>query len=173
MIKVLLTGDSLVADHNWQKRLKGYDVNNLGMAGAVTNDLLSLIPLIKKRSPGADIIMVMIGTNDMLCGNIAFTTFLKEILVKLHNQYPMAEILVNSLFPMSLPHLPEDIIRDVNRRIKEIAIKTGSCFLDIHQRVLLSDKTIFQEDGVHLTENAYEIWDRMLIEHIAFLIEDD
>jgi len=32
---------------------------------------------------------------------------------------------------------------------------------------------IFQEDGVHLTAAAYEIWTRALLEHIAFLVEDD
>ncbi len=52
-------------------------------------------------------------------------------------------------------------------------MQTGCCYLDTHIKFLNSEAAVFQRDGVHITEAAYEIWARNLLEHIAFLIEDD
>jgi lysophospholipase L1-like esterase len=85
----------------------------------------------------------------------------------------MAEILVNSLFPMQLPHMSDYTITNLNSHIESFTVQTGCCFLDTHSRLNESKEPIFLEDGVHLTDAAYEIWTRTLLEHIAFLIEND
>jgi lysophospholipase L1-like esterase len=64
-------------------------------------------------------------------------------------------------------------IANLNSHIESFTVQTGCCFLDTHSRTSDSKQPIFQEDGVHLTEAAYEIWTRALLEHIAFLIEND
>jgi len=85
----------------------------------------------------------------------------------------LEEIVVNSLFPMKLAHMSDYTIPNLNSHIEAFTMQTGCCFLDSHQRFSNSNQTIFQDDGVHLTEAAYEIWTRALLEHIAFLIEND
>lgn len=173
MNKILLLGDSLVADHDWQARMPAFKIENLGVPGATATDLLTSLPTIKARAEGAEVIVVMIGTNDLLAGNDDFQLHLKQILVQLSHDYPAAEILVNSLLPMELPHLPENSVSSLNCHIEALTMRTGCCFLDIHRRFLNSDKQLFQEDGVHITETGYAIWARALMEHFAFLIEND
>jgi lysophospholipase L1-like esterase len=173
MIKIAMLGDSLVADHDWQARMPSFKIENLGVPGAMAADLLASLPTIKTRVEGAEVIVVMIGTNDLLATNDDFQFHLKQILIQLSHDHPTAEILVNSLLPMELPHLPDNAISGLNRHIEALTMRTGCCFLDIHRRFASSDKQLFQEDGVHLTEAAYAIWARALMEHFAFLIEND
>jgi len=173
MIQLLLLGDSLVADYEWQRRMNLLKVHNFGVPGATANDLLGMLPYIKKNTTVVDIIMVMVGTNDLLSDNYTFIHTLKKIIVQLRKNYPLSDILVNSLFPMNLPHLPDNTVSSFNVHIEAIATQTGCCFLDTHTRFLNSNATIFQSDGVHITGTAYEIWAQTLLEHIAFLIEDD
>lgn len=173
MTQILLLGDSLVADHDWQSRMPSYKVVNFGVAGSMAADLLSSLLEIKQQTPYADVIMVMVGTNDLLTGNFAFITTLKKIFVQLNHDFPTAEILGNSLFPMKLPHISEQTIAKLNSHIEAFTVQTGCCFLDTHRRLSDTDQPIFLADGVHLTEAAYEIWTRALLEHIAFLIEND
>ncbi len=173
MTQILLLGDSLVADHDWQSRMPSYNVINFGVPGSMAADLLTSLPDIKQQTYYADIILVMVGTNDLLSGNFAFIDTLKKIFVQLNHDFPTAEILGNSLFPMQLPHISEQTIANFNSQIEALTVQTGCCFLDAHSRLNDADQPIFQEDGVHLTEAAYEIWTRALLEHIAFLIEND
>lgn len=173
MTRIILLGDSLVADHDWQSRMPSYKVVNFGVPGSMAADLLASLPDIKQQTPYADVIMVMVGTNDLLTGNFAFITTLKKIFIQLNHDFPTAEILGNSLFPMKLPHISEQTITNLNSHIEAFTVQTGCCFLDTHRRLSNTDQPIFLEDGVHLTEAAYEIWTRALLEHIAFLIEND
>ncbi len=174
MYKILLLGDSLVADYDWQAHLSTYRVRNFGVPGATSTDLLASLPTIKNKADSADVIMIMIGTNDLLSGlGEIVVENLKSILVHLRHDYPTAEILINSLFPMSLPHLPADAVENLNSHIEALAAKTGCCYLDTHRRFLNSGKQLFQDDGVHLTATAYSLWARAFTEHLAFLIEKD
>lgn len=173
MIQVLLLGDSLVADHNWQTRMPGYKVTNLAMPGAVAADLLSSLESIPSQYPQVDVIMIMIGTNDLLSGNLNFPQTTKEIIVRLRQHYPLAELLISTLFPMELPHLPYNTIPDLNASLEALTMQTGSCLLDTYQRFFGASGQLFKDDGIHITDSAYEIWGRTLLEHIAFLVEDD
>lgn len=173
MTQVLLLGDSLIADHNWQSRMPSYKVTNLGVPGLMASDLLASLSEIKQQAKYADVIMVMVGTNDMLMGNFEFINTLRKIFIQLLNDFPAAEILVSSLFPMKLRNMSDYTITNLNSHIEAFAVQTGCVFLDTHSRLADSDQAIFQKDGVHLTSAAYEIWTRNLLEHIAFLIEND
>jgi lysophospholipase L1-like esterase len=173
MYQIILLGDSLIADYDWQAHMSSYKVHNFGVPGAMTDDLLASLPEIKSRVEAADVILVMIGTNDLLNGNDDFLLTLKKILVRLSHDYPTTEILVTSLFPMNLPHLPANSVASLNCHIEAITMRTGCCFLDAHRRFLGSDKQLFKEDGVHITAAAYSLWTRALLEHLAFLIDND
>ncbi len=173
MTTIFFLGDSLVADHDWQTRMSSFKVVNFGVPGATAGDLLASLPTIKSRAPHADVIVVMIGTNDLLLGNDDYLLLLKKLLIQLNHDYPASEILVNSLLPMTLPHLPDDTVASLNSQIEALTMRTGCCFLDIHRRFVVDDQQLFQDDGVHLTDAGYVIWTRALMEHIAFLIEND
>ncbi len=173
MTQVLFLGDSLVADHDWQSRMPSYKVTNLGVPGMMTAELLASLPKVKQQAKYADVILVMVGTNDLLAGDIEFINPLKKIFVQLSHDFPTAEIVVSSLLPMKIPEMEDHTIDNLNSHIEAFTMQTGCCFLNTHRRLSDSNQPIFLEDGVHLTETAYEIWARALLEHIAFLIEND
>lgn len=168
-----MLGDSLVAGYDWQQRMPRFDAHNCGVPGATTRDLLHALPRIRKDYPSPDIIMVMIGTNDVIVENYGFINEIRKIFVSLVNGYPMAEILVNSLLPMQLPYLNAKAITRLNTHIADTCRQTGCCFIDLFDRFKQSNEILFQADGVHLTPQAYELWARTLMEHIAFLVESD
>lgn len=169
----LLLGDSLIADNDWQPRMPQFTLHNMGVAGANTRDLLMSLSDLKKQFPKAGIIMVMIGTNDIAVGNYRFTENLKKIAVTLSHEYPGAEILINSLLPIQIPGTGLSAIPLLNDTISGICRLTGSCYVDIFSRFEQSQEGLFQEDSVHLTTKGYELWARTVLEHIAFLVEDD
>ena len=173
MTQILLLGDSHIAYFYWKSRMPSYQIANMGVPESVASDLLASLPEIKQQIQYADVIMIMVGTNDLLAGNYEFINTLKKIIVQLSRDYPNAEVLVSSLFPMELPDLPESTISNLNSQIEAFTMQTGCCFLDTHRRFSDSNQAVFLEDGVNLTEEAYEIWARTLLEHIAFLIEND
>ncbi len=173
MTQVLLLGDSHIAYFYWQSRMPSYKVTNFGVPEATTADLLTSLPDIKKKVAHADVIMIMIGTHDVLTGNLEFISTLKKIFVQLNHDFPTAEIVVSSLFPMDIPGLPNYTITNINSHIEAFAMQTGCCFLDTYHRFTTTEQPVFLEDGINITEAAYEVWARALLEHIAFLIEND
>lgn len=169
----LMAGDSLVAGYAWQQRIPQFRIRNFGVPGATTRELLESLPWLSKQCNSARLIMVMIGTNDVYMENYAFLADLKEVVIGLNRYYPTTELLVNSLLPMQLPHLGPKAITSVNRQIELICQESGSCYIDVYSRFLQSDADLFQVDGVHLTNEGYEVWARTLLEHIAFIVESD
>lgn len=170
----LFLGDSLVADNNWQPRIPFCKVYNCGVSGSKAQDLLESLPEISRRVPLPAAVLVMVGTNDVLAGHYAFVDTVRQIIVLLSKYFPSAELIITSLLPMKLPFLAEDAIGRLNNHIEAVTIQTGCCYLDIHKKFLQSkDLELFQEDGVHLTTRAYEIWTRSLLEHVSLLLEND
>lgn len=169
----LMLGDSLIADNNWQQRMPQFTVHNLGVPGSNTRDLLMSLSALKHKYPRAGIIMVMVGINDLAVGNYRFTENLKKVVVTLSHEYPGAELLVNSLLPIQLPHLGLSAIPLLNDTIAGICRLTGSCYVDLFSRFEQAEGEMFQADGIHLTKEGYELWSRTVLEHIAFLVEDD
>lgn len=169
----LLLGDSLIADNDWQPRMPQFTLHNLGVPGANTRDLLMSLSGLKNQFSKAGIIMVMTGINDLAVGNYRFTENLKKIVVTLSHEYPAAELLVNSLLPIQLPHIGLSAIPLINDTIAGICRLTGSCYVDIFSRFQQTEGELFQDDGIHLSTKGYELWARTVLEHIAFLVEDD
>jgi len=74
---------------------------------------------------------------------------------------------------MKLPYITAYTIDNLNSHVEAFTMQTGCCFLDTHRRLSESEKPVFQADGVHITAAGYEIWARAILEHIAFLVEND
>ncbi|BCL59574.1 1-alkyl-2-acetylglycerophosphocholine esterase [Desulfomarina profundi] len=173
MIQILFIGDSLIAEFDWQSRLNMHSVQNFGIPGLTTLDLYGMLSGIHEQSHPPDVVVVMIGTNDILTDNYRFIHTLKKTIVQLRQDFPSAEVLLSSLLPMKIPELPANTIPSINTHLEALTMQTGCCFLDIYTKFCESEETIFQADGVHITKAAYEIWSRILLEHIAFLVEND
>lgn len=168
-----MLGDSLVAGFDWQKRIPNFTIRNCGVPGATTHELLQAISALKSHYNSAQLVMIMIGTNDLVMENYSFIEDLTKIIVFLTHNYSGAEVLVNSLLPTQLPHLGKNAIASLNTQIEAICMKTGSCYVDVYSRFIQAEGPLFQADGIHVTETGYELWSRTVLEHIAFLLESD
>ncbi len=173
MIPILLLGDSLLANYDWQKRLPDCTVFNLAIPNQAVSALSSTIPTITEQVAKIKLIVVMCGSSELLAGNNEFPATLKEIIIQLQKSYPRAEIILNGLFPMELPLSPYNAVIEMNKKLATTATQTGSCFLDIQKKLSAFPGPIFLDDGFHITEEACDLWARTLREYIAFLIEDD
>jgi len=168
----LMVGDSLIAGFNWQNRLPSFTVANFGIPGLTTAELLFSLPQFQQRCPATELILVMIGTNDLLMGKPDFLEDLKKIVIWLSGAYPTAETMVNGLMPLQCPHDREELV-GINQTIANICRDTASCYVDVYNRFRQSDLELFEADGVHLTASGYELWARTLSEYIAFIMEND
>lgn len=169
----LFIGDEFIADYDWQQRMQFFDVHSFGVAGEQVEGLLKRISAIEKAAPKPDIILIMAGINNVISKDYTFVDQIRRIVIRLSNRYPEAEIIVNSLPNIKVPFLVEDAIHHLNVHINNMTRQTGCCYLDNFENLAKSDSKIFQQDGIHITKNAYERWARSILEYVAFLLEDD
>ncbi|MEN8199646.1 MAG: GDSL-type esterase/lipase family protein [Thermodesulfobacteriota bacterium] len=168
----LFLGDSLVADFDWQARMHHFTVLNYGMAGDTTQGLLNRIPAITEEVQNPGLILLMIGTNNLIIEDYSFVATLHKIIVELTSRYPAAEVITNSLLPCHLPWLKMDSLKRLNTDIEAITLQSGCCYLDMFSKFEPTSE-FFQNDGIHLTPKAYDLWAKNILEFVSFLIEDD
>ena len=168
----LFLGDSLIADFNWQERMHHFNILNYGLPGETTQGLLSRIPSITDKIDKPELILLMIGTNNLIIEDYSFLDTLQKIIVQLTTRYPTTEVITNSLLPCQLPWLDMETLERLNKQIEPMTQQTGSCYLDMFSK-FKPNSDYFQRDGVHLTPKAYDLWSKCILEFVSFLIEDD
>lgn len=168
----LFLGDSLIADYDWQERMHHFKIINNGIPGETVQGLLNKIPSIVESVQNPELVLLMIGTNNLIIEDFNFLDTLRQIIVKLTASYPTAEVITNSLLPCHLPWVSMETLNRMNQEIMEMAQQTGSCYLDMFSK-LTPTPDYFQHDGVHLQPKTYELWSKNILEFVSFLIEDD
>ena len=168
----LFLGDSLIADFDWQARMHHFKILNYGVPGETAQGLRNRIPEITKDLEGPELILVMIGTNNLIIEDYNYLDSLRQITIQLTSRYPTAEVIINSLFPCQLPWIKPDTLQHLNQSSEEMTRQTGSCYLDMFSK-LKPNSDFFQSDGIHLTPKAYDLWSKCILEFVSFLIEDD
>jgi lysophospholipase L1-like esterase len=159
--KLLLVGDSMIEFFAWQDRFPALEVLNLGRAGESVEELSARAALIGSQYQAPDLLLIMIGTNNVARGSRDFLASYERIIAILHESYPGAIIVVNSLLPMELPYLPPDTVARVNSALVLMAAGSGALYLDAWS--VMADKSGQAREGiladeVHLSLYGYEIW---------------
>ncbi len=167
----LFLGDSLIADFDWQARMHHFKIMNYGMPGETVQGLRNRLASITAEIDPPELILVMTGTNNLIIEDYGFLESLRQINIQLTSIYPTAEVITNSLLPCQLPWIETEVLKRVNQAIEAMTQQTGSCFLDMFTK-LKPNPEFFQEDGIHLTPKAYDLWSKSILEFVAFLIED-
>ncbi len=168
----LFLGDSLIADYDWQQRMPHFKIINNGIPGETVQGLLNRLPSIAESVKNPELVLLMIGTNNLIIEDYSFLEPLRQIIVQLTSNYPTAEVITNSLLPCQLPWLGMEALTKLNNEIEPMAQRTGSCYLDMFTKITPTPD-YFQYDGIHLQPKAYELWSRNILEFVSFLIEDD
>jgi lysophospholipase L1-like esterase len=163
--RLLFLGDSLLANFNWQKRITHFEVLNLSIVGETAQGLLDRLPSLPEQVFDPHIILIITGTNNLLMEDYNYAKTLRQIVIFLSHTYPAAEVIINSLIPLQIPWLKKEEMKRINREMEVLSFDVFSKFN--------SKSGLFQADGIHLTETGYNLWARSILEHIAFLLEDD
>ncbi len=70
--------------------------------------------------------------------------------------------MVQSILPAELVWKNNNIIRDTNQRLEQIARDYGAEYLDVYSLFVDSHGSpkseYLQEDGVHLSSKGYDVW---------------
>jgi len=159
--RLLLIGDSLIEYGAWQNYLPGREVINLGRSGESVEELRERAGNIVRRQATPDLVLVMIGTNNVAMGRFDFIPVYSDILAIFQETWPVAVMLVNSLLPMDLYQLTPETVPKINDRLRALAEQKKAHYLDVWSA--LADQQNLPlpgvlEDEVHLTARGYRLW---------------
>ncbi|MBI5102151.1 MAG: GDSL family lipase [Nitrospirae bacterium] len=160
--KLLFIGDSLVEYFDWASRFPSYSVSNLGIAGETVDGLYARLDRVIMTTDTPDMVFIMSGINNLAMEDRGFGQKYRNILQRLRQEYPDAEIVAHSLLPVLYPFIGNRDIEQMNLTLKQIASDEGARYLDIHARFLdedaQPDPSCLVEDGVHVSEEGYRRW---------------
>ena len=164
-MKILFLGDSLIEFYDWQARFPAHAVVNGGRSGETVAGLLANLPLLLRRCPDPERVVIMIGTNDLLRENYVFLPDYARILDALGDTLPPAQIIVTGLPPFRAAHLAHAVVPRLNQGLLQLSQQKKAAFLDLFSAFNTEPPTIaacFADDGVHLSDLGYTIWSARL-----------
>lgn len=161
-MRILLLGHSLIAYGDWPRLLPGHEVANLGLAGETTAGLLNRLDAAVRAHPGADAVVVMSGTNDLLAGDDSFLHEYRTLARRLRRAYPRAQIVLHALLPLSPDWISPEAVARANAGVAKIAAECGVALLDLTGRFAGPSgeprRELYDPDGVHLSDAGYRAW---------------
>ncbi len=158
-VNILLVGDSLLAQGNWNSLLKRNDLKNDAFGGAITQQILWNIKRGELVS-SPKIVVIDGGINDLLSGvptQRVFDNYQKIIETLRKENINIVAHLV--LYTVDNETINKEIFV-LNYLLKEYFESQKIEFIDMNLQ--LSDhkklKPNFSVDGIHLRKEAYKIW---------------
>lgn len=170
--QIVFFGDSQIALWPMQSSFGVLPIKNRGLSGDFVTksrkrfeeEVLSLKP---------DIIVILIGTND-LNGGVSPREIIKHIQLLIDDgKNTKAEIVVCSLLPVGLEVAengrPVSIIRKINKALAEICHKEELTFVNFYNSLLNEDGFFnkqFSNDGLHPNEQGYFMMSEIILQYI-------
>ncbi len=160
--KLVFIGDSLTELFDWQKRFPEYVVSNLGISGELVEGLLARRGLIRSVIDNPDCLFLMTGINNIAMEQYDFFGPYREIVNDLTTWYQRSAVVIQSVLPVSLEGISNEVIKDSNSRLELIAHEYHADYLDVY-RFFVDSKGrpksgYLQDDGVHLSSTGYNVW---------------
>jgi lysophospholipase L1-like esterase len=162
MLNLVFIGDSLTQWFDWQRRFPDYHVVNLGISGETVEGLLARRERIRLEIDNPDFIFLMTGINNIANEQYDITASYREIVRNLTTWHKKANVVVQSILPVEWEWIGSDLIKDINRRLEQIAREYHAEYLDVYRSFVdskgMPKKGHLSEDGVHLAAKGYEVW---------------
>jgi len=158
-VNILLVGDSLLAQENWNSLLKRNDLKNDAFGGAITQQILWNIERGELVS-SPKIVVLDGGINDLLSGVPTQRVFenYQKIIETLRKEN--IKIIAHLILYTVDNKVVNNEISVLNYLLKEYFESQKIEFIDMNLQ--LSDrkklKPNFSVDGIHLRKEAYKIW---------------
>ncbi len=159
---LVFIGDSLTEWFDWQSRFPDYHVTNLGISGEPIEGLLSRRERIRATIRDPSAIFLMTGINNIAMEEYDIAAPYREIVRSLTTWYKQTTIVVQSILPVNLEWINNNIITDTNRLLEQIAREYSAEYLDVYRLFVDSNGNskvaYLQDDGVHLSSKGYKVW---------------
>lgn len=162
---IAFIGDSLTEFFDWQRRFPDHVIINLGIAGETVEGLLNRIDRVLFIVKNPDFVFIMTGINDIAMEDYDIIAAYRKILKSL-SSFHDAVIVVQSILPVKLPWIDNDIIKGTNISLKELSHEFHAMFLDLYSVFVDKEGSPLAEylldDGVHLSDKGYEKWSEVV-----------
>lgn len=134
---------------------------NQSISGETAAGMVKRLHMFDQTRPNT--IHVMAGINDLKNGatDAEVLSSLRTMMQQLRYKHPQAEVIIHSILPTRLPHLPSDRIRLINQQLAQISQQEGSTFLDLQGYFSDARGHLRQDlttDGLHLNYRGYTMW---------------
>jgi lysophospholipase L1-like esterase len=164
LTKLVFIGDSLTQWGDWERRFPGYEVRNLGISGETVEGLLARRARLRTQIGDPDFIFLMTGINNVATGHTEISPHYREIVRNLATWNKKTTVVVQSLLPVDLAWVGNDVIPELNRQLEDIAREYSVKYLDVY-RSFVDEKGApkngyLSDDGVHLADKGYDAWAR-------------
>ncbi|MDX2099898.1 MAG: GDSL-type esterase/lipase family protein [Leptolyngbyaceae cyanobacterium bins.59] len=161
----LLVGDSLSLWFPGGRLPTGQFWLNQGISGDTSGGILKRLPVLSQARP--DTVYLMAGINDLRRGTGAETIVrnLHQIVRRLRQAHPNAQIVLQSILPTDLPTISNTQIRWINHQLETIAQREGITYLDLYSQFVDDRDRLnpaLTTDGLHLNAEGYAVWQAAL-----------
>ena len=163
---LIFIGDSLTQFHDWSSFGAHH---NAGIAGDTTDGLLYRLHYTLDKKPTT--VVLMIGINDLLQGQ--YLEIIQQNYQNILKHFQAIEnVYLLSILPIEIMKQTTQINKDIialNHFLKKEASDRGYLFVDLYSNMVDENSGIKDElssDGVHLTSEAYKIWEKVLKNHL-------
>lgn len=160
-VDVVFFGDSHTAYGDWQKAFPELKSINLGYIGEDVKGMLRRVDAIAAVKPKK--VFLMAGINGLQQQTMEeFAYWYAALVDSIRTAVPDAELYIESILPVTgcSDYCDNEKIREANGVLQRIAAERNIPYIDVYgayaQEGALPNAT--SHDGLHLTEEAYELW---------------
>jgi lysophospholipase L1-like esterase len=156
---IAFVGDSLVREGDWAQWLGNHTVQNFGVSGDTTDDVLARLDSVIETKP--DEILLLIGTNDLGTRQTVehLVRNIESMLIELRRNLPDSRVLLHSILPRGKEFARN--IRDANIHLRQFCATVKGQYLDLWPALAMEDGSIdprFSDDQLHLNAEGYQAW---------------
>lgn len=167
---VIFIGDSLTYHGDFQHYFPDTTVLNLGVRGNSVSDVLNRCNILSSLSSPK--VFLQVGINGLSEKNFESSLETYSKLVDTILKSTNSQVYIQSLLPITQEfeksYVSNEIIREYNERLEDIAQKYGLPYIDLYGKYQVEGflNDTMTVDGIHLKENAYSIWAEEIRDYI-------
>lgn len=179
---VVFFGDSITEAWSahpvpWKEAFGQYQPLNFGIGGDRIQHILWRIGHGELDGIAPKVVVLMAGTNNLLCDSSAeIAAGLRKVVELIRVKSPSAKVLLLAIFPLGeKPDAVRNKIDEVNALLAGLEDRQDIFFLDLGKKFLKSDGTLRQElmpDFQHPSAEGYLLWARELAPHLKTLTKE-
>jgi lysophospholipase L1-like esterase len=175
---IIFLGDSITDGAEWAEWFQNSKIKNRGIAGDITFGVLARLSSISVRKPAK--VFLMIGINDLARQTdeaVIVANYRKMIKQLLHDS-PQTHIYIQSVLPTNDMVAAHRLYHHLSAKIKHLNLALQylshentkqTTYLDLFS--VFADengnmKTLYTNDGVHLTGQGYQLWVNVLKKYL-------